>query len=449
MMGKLAELFVHFATSGVEDLIGKLGEVKGELEKLKAASEKVGQAAKRDLSVLTLVVAGVTRAAPAAAAGLAALVPALKQVREGAEQIAKVATYAFATLTVGVLGFVRAGVGASAVGEVLSFRMGELSRSIAGLFTPEIQRVIDLVQKATSWLRALSNEQRANIVHWVEAAAAALGMAIVMPRVITGIQALVGALVSVLTVGTGGLLPLLGQMASLFVAVGVGGMVAEQQFAPFLELLSALSELLKELAVAFVPVAVSVAEILTPAVRGLTTWLKSLNVETITTAIRMLAAVGAFAAVISIIPKVIAAIKAVITVMKALTLAQIIQKAMSGPAGWAQLALGAAIAAGAIGAAVATFNSLDPDKMAKGAANKAALKGGAGNRGELMPKLGGFESLTAAYDRIAQASVKAGLGKGTPERQLDEAVKTNEKLDKLIGKTDVGHGAYIGAGSDY
>jgi len=61
-------------------------------------------------------------------------------------------------------GMVRQGIAASNVGQVLSFQMERLSRAIAGLFGPEIRKVIDLIGQFNTWLRQLTDQQRENIV---------------------------------------------------------------------------------------------------------------------------------------------------------------------------------------------------------------------------------------------------------------------------------------------
>ena len=86
-------------------------------------------------------------------------------------------------------------------------------------------------------------------------------------------------------------------------------------------------------------------------------WIKSLDRKTIENAIHVTKWGAAIVASFVIIKKVIGFIKGLITIYRALTSVQIIQQAMSGPAGWATLAAGAAIATGAVLAMNEAFKS--------------------------------------------------------------------------------------------
>lgn len=135
-------------------------------------------------------------------------------------------------------GFVRAGVGASTVGWVWHFQMERLSRQMASLFLPAIRQVIEYTKQLADWMRRLSGNQQENIAKWVAAGAAALGVAVILPKVIAGVEALVLG-IRALTVamvgleagtGIGALLPLLGGLATAIAALAVGSAVATHGF---------------------------------------------------------------------------------------------------------------------------------------------------------------------------------------------------------------------------
>jgi hypothetical protein len=105
----------------------------------------------------------------------------------------------------------------------------------------------------------------------------------------------------------------------------------------------------------------------------LTEFIKNFDIESMRSVVTIGAMVGAFALAITIVPKVIAAITAIIHALKAMTTAQAIAQAFSGPKGWLILA-GSIAAAGVAGLAVsAAFDSLNDDMIAtsENAANAA------------------------------------------------------------------------------
>ena len=152
----------------------------------------------------------------------------LKKVADGAEKAGAVVQAAFGKASLVLGGLVTAGVAASAWGQQFGFYMERLSRVVAGLFGPEIQKVLGWLRQLTNTLASLSDAQRTQIAHFVEGAAAALAMAIVLPKVFAGVQLLVGGIgelvagMLALDVETGGLLPLLGMLVTGFAALAVG-----------------------------------------------------------------------------------------------------------------------------------------------------------------------------------------------------------------------------------
>src|SRR5581483_11599542 len=63
----------------------------------------------------------------------------------------------------------------------LANQMERLSLAVAGVFGPEIQKVIGLVAQFTDWLNSLSDAQKQSLAYWIEGAAAALAVATIFP----------------------------------------------------------------------------------------------------------------------------------------------------------------------------------------------------------------------------------------------------------------------------
>lgn len=373
----------------------------------------------------------------------------LQQVKSGMDTVGRAATYAFGAASLALGGFVRQGIAASNLGDVLRFNLEALSRNIAGLFTPEILRANRAIGDLVEWFRQLTDTQRENIVRFVEAAAAGLGLAMILPKIVGGLSALVKGYqavtvaLGVLGATTGGVLTILGLVVSLLGGLGAAATVGEkgieglfggfgtlqqtiteligqltpvftalmdvgkQVFEALKPLIGAILILFVEVAKAVGPLIVILGQALVPILEGLTNIVlvlaSAINVNTI----KWLAAIGAFAAMIAIVPRVIAAFTSIIAAFKALATAQVIQLALSGPKGWAILAAGAAAAAVAVWGVNKAFESVNA-QMAKatGGAAKAATPG----RGEAAMKVGGFEAIDEAYKRVFTAALKVTAG---------------------------------------
>jgi len=202
----------------------------------------------------------------------------LEAVQKGAEAVGRVSTYAFATATGAVAGFVRAGLAGTTAGEALHLRFQLLSREIAQLFLPAINKAIGAVGALVDWFRRLSGEQQVSIGRWTAAAAAALGVAAVLPKVAAGVG-LVAAALRALAGSLGGPLALfLGLTAGAVVLGGGAGwdklaVSMLRAFAPLREGLAAavekampqLQRLAQELGAALVPLAEAFARALVKA----------------------------------------------------------------------------------------------------------------------------------------------------------------------------------------
>src|ERR1051325_7756769 len=76
------------------------------------------------------------------------------------EELSKSAARGFAVMTVGITGFVTAGLSGTALGERLTFQVSMLSREIANVFLPVIESISNGLQRLIDWFRSLTGEQQ-------------------------------------------------------------------------------------------------------------------------------------------------------------------------------------------------------------------------------------------------------------------------------------------------
>lgn len=394
----------------------------------------------------------------------------MEGVKKGAEAVANAAESAFGKAKLGVMGFATAGLAASSAGQILAFQMERLSRTVAGLFGPEIYAAINGVQRLTDWINSLSNAQKTAIAHWLEGGLAALTFASILPKVFGGIQLVIGgvkALTAALTLsGWGAVLPVLGAIVSGLGAFGaaskvgrdgVGGLlgamqglgqelgkiasgiaaafeplrpVAERIFERLATTAALLGPILLDLAQAFEPIIEAIGNVLIPLLDGLNLLLQTLGAEVVKVAAAWLAGVGTYRLLISVIPAVISGIMAIVNAIRTLNVALAIKNALEGPTGWVKLAA-AVVAAGV---AVSAFNAMEPKEKKFKVGGKVD-----GSRGALAPHLGGMTNLAAMYDRLAEASRLSGQKTEHEEaqdlrrKQLEETQRTNQILSNQQG----------------
>lgn len=89
---------------------------------------------------------------------------------------------------------------------------------------------------------------------------------------------------------------------------------------------------------------------------------KSLGITNVETAAKVAAFVLGLTAAMKIFPLIVGGIEALIGVFKALTAAQVVQQALSGPAGWATLAIGVGVAATAVAGVGMAFDKLTAEQ---------------------------------------------------------------------------------------
>tara|TARA_Y100001963_G_scaffold8402_1_gene10934 strand:+ start:1 stop:957 length:957 start_codon:yes stop_codon:yes gene_type:complete len=167
----------------------------------------------------------------------------------------------------------------------------------------------------------------------------------------------------------------------------------------FMDLMMAIGEKLKP-----------VIDVLIDTMSSAIDWIKSWDTKTV----KIIATIGLWVAAITgsiiVIRKVINIVKNLTAVFKMLTSAQIVQKAMSGPAGWAVLATGAAIATASVVALNSQYDEWN------------------GNLEKTEQGLKHQEQAQAAVNQTADNAI-------AKEKELAEAQKARQKImEKLAQK---------------
>lgn len=176
--GKLGELFVEFSTKNADQAKAAIRELGYELQKDEAGAVSLAKAfaetfyrvgggatvATRDIDKLA---AGTGKAGEAAKKAGGEYDKAMKIVRSFANT--------FAAGTAVITGFVTAGMAGTLEGNRMTLAWQQLSREIAAVFLPVIQKVMDVLFSAVNWFRGLS-EGAQNLALGVLGAAAAFGV---------------------------------------------------------------------------------------------------------------------------------------------------------------------------------------------------------------------------------------------------------------------------------
>jgi hypothetical protein len=278
--------------------------------------------------------------------------------------------------------FVRQGLSMGAMGQLLQFQMQRLSLTMSGLFRPEIEKITQLIGKLTNWINNLTSAQKAAIAHWIQGAAAALAVAVIMPRIVTGIQAVIGAVhalgaaVGLLEAetGIGAILPIVGLLVEGLTMLMVGTDAGR-------EALKEMWDATKELGAAFMELfkAMDLGDVLDSMVEG-------------------------FVIVIKLVADLVRWTAELIKKLNELSDGKFAQFLKAG-----LLALAGPLAI--LG---------DLSKQINGPRAKKDE-----NRDQEMKRLGGPESFQQTYARIAQASLMATGGKGakSPEERTADATE--------------------------
>lgn len=153
------------------------------------------------------------------------------------------------------------------------------------------------------------------------------------------------------------------------------------------QLVSSVQELVAQMGAHLLPILARGAKALESVVRATGSMIGSLDKSQA----QVLAVVGAFGATVMIVPKVIGAFAAIRTAIQAMTKAQVVALAFSGPKGWATIAAGAVAAALAVNEVNKAFEKMnaEAEKADKGGeaakASAAAAGAAAGMTAQVSP----------------------------------------------------------------
>jgi hypothetical protein len=364
-----------------------------------------------------------------------------------------------------IVGFATAGVALSVTGQLMTFQIERLSRTISGLFGPEIRKLIDFISKLTDWINKLNAEQKRQIAYLLEGAIAFVALTKILPfftgMVISATTAVVDFAAAIMAgeiaTGIGALIPLLG-----LAAAALGGFLVATETGR--GILGKLWETLKPLGDGFLKVVDAVSELFEAFVQGveatggiqavfaaignviaaLIAPLKSLTPVFMLLGEMVGRVAGYFARFIDIVgvwasawsQEMAVGLELVIELFNLLF--DLVSTCIELFLGFAKVIVSVVVFALKMLTAVLTglvwiVQMLDAALrwlfgIPARKEFEISTKRTGDNRGQDMPRVGGPESLAAMYDRIAQASQLIGGPKTDAEKQL-------EKLDKISDNT--------------
>lgn len=201
-LGKLASLFVEVKATGLDAVNKAVENLGGGLLALSAAAGKVGAEVAKTL-------------AGAGAGGLSAHIEkaqkllnqfgygTLEAVFKGTTSGVVALSQAMAPVTGQIWGFVQAGIQASWAGQMFGYQFREISRQVASLFVPQIALAVDWLARLIRWFQTLSGEQQAGLRNWLLFAGGLTLAAVILPKVVAGVQLLWAAFVALRVVLAG------------------------------------------------------------------------------------------------------------------------------------------------------------------------------------------------------------------------------------------------------
>lgn len=150
-------------------------------------------------------------------------------------KVGRAGTAAIGLITGSLAGLVAKGLQGQGVTQQVSLQFDILARNVAGLFRPEIEALAGTFKTLVNWFQNLDDAQRANLAGWIKGAAAGGLVAMILPKIISGVMGLgsaakgLGVAISgaLSSTGIGAFLPLIGEAigkASAF-AGAVGAVV--------------------------------------------------------------------------------------------------------------------------------------------------------------------------------------------------------------------------------
>jgi len=210
---------------------------------------------------------------------------------------------------------------------------------------------------------------------------------------------------------------------------GMSAKIAATSYGSFAKLSESATMLATTIGTALLPVAQNIVN----ALQQVVDTLNAMDAETIRSVAQWAALAVGIGAAIAIAPRLIAAVGMIVNAIKALTSAQIIAQAFSGPKGWATLAAGAVIAAATVYGVSAAF-----DTTAKSIeATTAAADKNAKSIGEIDKQAQAMQAATVAaaeaqkqHEKLASYAAQLTQSLRTPwEIATEEISKAREAFD--------------------
>ena len=194
-MGLLADWFVKLSVKG-----GK--EALAELEGLKKSLKETGTEGQIDKVNKKIVEQQ----------------KAMEAAKQGANAWANGLRNAFLLGTAGMVGMVKMGLAGTVEGERMALAFQKFSQQIAAIFLPVVEAISGAMERLTGWMRGLSGDTQDAIMTWVSWAAG-LGFAVLMIGKVVGAVQLLSAAFVGLQISSGGILVLLGLIATVITGI--------------------------------------------------------------------------------------------------------------------------------------------------------------------------------------------------------------------------------------
>lgn len=177
----------------------------------------------------------------------------LARVQEGLGPFLGMATRGFYALTGATVGWVTAGLRGTQEGAYLAQIFARISREVAGIFMPAVQRLTDWMLKLLGKMEQLTGAQQDQIFGWVKMAAGVLGFGLVADKALKVTSAMAGAMQGLIALGielnvvTGGLFIVIGGLVAGMAAWAVGTQAGREQMVRLGKAVLGLVDRLKEL----------------------------------------------------------------------------------------------------------------------------------------------------------------------------------------------------------
>lgn len=311
--------------------------------------------------------------------------------------------------SVSLTGLIAAGVASSSVGQVLTFQMERLARTLAGFMGPELRKITELLGKLINWMDQLGHATKRNIAHWIQAGGVFSGMSLIFASLTAGAAAFAGAIGTALGGPALGavfatITTVLGAVLGTFVSITAAAATVQGGLQRLWEIIKPLIDTLKEagakMAVAFEPLLPELEEIFRSFIDGLIPAVRSFAATLIDLAPTIIECVRALAAFAQMCVRVLEVWEKMSRHLRNFLLPELRLFAML--------------------MGKLRDNGVLPEPESRPPSTMS------GSTSTLPPRLGGMESITAAWDRIAQMSIAATVGKSPAEI-------TNDKLDEANG----------------